>query len=224
MAINSFTATAYDSGVLLKWNAGASTTPGTSTDMCEITIQYSDSGFPNMVENTPPYVVRELQQFQLADHSLWHPNLINGTSYIYTIYIHYMDTGVWAPPIISPAVTPQIGLSAPFESGSLSFSKLGTNTKLLSVQDSLVEIVAWLPDGYADRKVALESVVDQLKPSHVRVNIIYEPYYIAQTTTVQFTSGSYDSDTYVIENGTIKNKVATIDSGFSGQRTIFGGL
>ena len=224
MAIQGFTATPYDSGVLLAWSPGAGEASSTSEDICEITIQYSESDVPNIVENTPPYVVRELQQGQLTDNVLWHPNLINGNMYTYTIFVHYMDTGYWSSPIVAGPVTPQAGIGDPFASGSLSFTKLGTNTKLSSIQDSMVELVVWLPDNQESRKASIESTVDQLKPAHVRVNIVYEPYYVAHTTTAQFTASTYDSDTYVIENGTIKNKIPTIDFSFSGRRAIFGGL
>ena len=179
---------------------------------------------PSIVPNTPPYVVRELQQPQKHNNVLYHPNLLNGETYRYAIFVHYMDTGMWEGPIVSQSVTPTIGVKSPLVSGSISFTKLASNTRLVGSRDSMTEVVVWLADNQTKRKPELEAVMRQLKPSHVRMNIVYEPYYIAQTTSTQFAAGLYDSDSYEIRDGALVNKVATIDYSFSGKREIFGGV
>ena len=173
-------------------------------DTCEITIQYTTSDVPNVIPNTPPYVVRNLRQNQLTNNALWHPNLKNDTPYTYSIFVHYLDTGEWQGPLLSPPVTPLATLSTPLTSVSGSFSKLGTNTRLQSVQDSMTEIVVWMADSQESNKTKLEEVVKKIAPAHVRVNIVYEPYYVAHTTTDQFTTGDYNSGSYTITEGTIK--------------------
>ena len=179
---------------------------------------------PSIVPNTPPYVIRELQQPQKHNNVLYHPNLLNGETYRYAIFVHYMDTGMWEGPIISQSVTPTVGIKSSLVSGSISFTKLESNTRLVGSRDSMVEAVVWLADNQTKRKSELEAAMRQLKPSHVRMNIVYEPYYVAQTTSTQFASGSYDSGSYEIRDGTLINKVATIDYSFSGLREIFGGV
>lgn len=234
-----FSAEAYDSAVLLRWFAGAGSPESTPDEVCEVTIQYHDSDVSSrdfselyetwresikyVIPNTPPYVVRELQQPQMTNNLFYHPGLVNGNIYNYSIFIHYMDTGVWEGPMISVPVIPKLGLRAPLVSGSLSHSKLATNTKLRSGKDSLVETVVWLSDDQADQKPELEAVIRQLKPAHVRTTIVYEPYYVAHTTATQFASGSYALGSYEIVDSTLINKVPTIDYSFSGKREILGG-
>jgi len=224
MSIHKFLATPYDSGIILSWNPGSSNTPGTSENLCEITIQYSENvSAANIVPNTPPYVVRDLRQAQLTDANYWHPNLINGNKYTYSIFVHYLDTGEWTGPQITPATIPLATLTSPFESGSLSFSKLGTNTKLTDANISSADIVIWLPDSQASRKPVIESTINAFKPAHTKLTILYEPFYIAHTTTEQFQSGLYTTDSFTIQNGIITNKVPTIDHSFSGKKNILGG-
>lgn len=223
MAIINFRVEAYDSGTILTWNPGASTPAGTSDELCEVSIQYSENGVPNIVPNTPPFVVRDFRGAQLTRTTYWHPNLINNRTYIYSLFVHYLDTGAWDGPQTTLPVIPSDLLSPPFESGSLSFSKLGVNTRLTRAKENTVDIIIWLSDTQASRKPLIESVINDFKPVHAVPNILYEPFYIAHTSTVQFQSGSYASGSFNIENGTITNLVPTIDYSFSGTNTILGG-
>ena len=223
MSIKGFSAEPYDSGVILKWDPGAGSATSTTNSICEVSVQYSENGVANVIPNTPPYVVRDFRQTQLTKATYWHPNLINDNQYIYSLFVHYLDTGAWTGPQVFGPITPSAELSPPFESGSLSFSKLGVNTILTSSKENVVDIVIWLPESQVSRKPLIETIIDEFKPAHTVANILYEPFYIAQTTTEQFQSGSYASGSFNVENGTITNKVPTIDHSFSGTRTILGG-
>ncbi len=232
-----FTATAYDSAIVLNWFAGAGSPESTPDQVCEVTIQYHDSdisspdfnvlrkiwknSLTHRIPNTPPYVVRELQQPQMTNNLFYHPGLVNDHIYSYSIFVHYMDTGVWEGPTIASAI-PLVGLSSPLVSGSLSYSKLSTNTKLRNTSNSLVSTVVWLSEDQEDQKTEIESVINQLKPAHVQSVVAYEPYYIAQTTAVQFNAGSYASGSYSIVDSTLINKIPTIDYSFSGKPEILG--
>jgi len=224
MSIFNFTATPYNAGVLLTWDVSKGDTNSTSSDICHVTIQYSTNGIPSLIPNTPPYVVRDLEQSQLSSNSFWHPHLLNGTPYTYTGFVVYGDTYLVKGPTTVGPVTPMDAstYSAPFHSGSLSFSKLGTNTILTGDKDNKAEIIIWLPKSQEDQKPYIENMLQEVKPAHTRFSVVYEPYYIAYTTSAQFLSGSYSSDTYEVTGGCIKNKVATIDASFSGQTLIYG--
>ena len=223
MSVITFSAIPYDAGVLLEWNPGYGTSTSTSSNLVEITIQYSETADANVVQNTPPYAVRMLRQPQGENNVLFHPYLRNGTTYTYSIFAHYLDTGAWEGPIVSNSVIPVSGLDSPCISGSLSFSKLETNTILTSNKDSRTELVVWLSENQQTRRDLLEQSLTDLKPAHTRITVSYENYYVADTTTSQFTSGFYDTTTYTVEEGTIKLLVPTIDSSFSGKTLIYGG-
>lgn len=224
MSIFNFTATPYDAGVLLTWDvAKGDADNSTSSDICHVTIQYSTNGVPSLIPNTPPYVVRDLEQPQLSSNSFWHSHLINGTPYTYTGFVVYADTHLISKPSTVGPVTPTSGDTAPFQNGILSFSKLGTNTVLTGDKDSKAEIIVWLPESQEDQKPYIENMLQEVKPAHTRFSVVYEPYYVAYTTSTQFLSGSYSSDTYEVVEGCIKNKIATIDASFSGQTSIYKG-
>lgn len=223
--ITNFIATPYNGGTLLAWTAGYGQSGSTSIDMCKVTIQYSVEGFPHNFPNTPPYVIRDLQQPQGTNNVLWHPGT-NGVDYYYSLFIYYFDSGFWHGaynPLPTP-VTPQSGSSAPFAEGTLSYSKLETNTKVSPLHEVVANIIVWLPEDFDDRKSKIEAALNAVKPAHVKLNILYERYYIATTTSEQFNRGSFDSTVYKVENGAIINEVATIDSSYSGQADILGGV
>lgn len=221
--VTNFTATSYNGGTLLAWTAGYGQSDSTSADMCKVTIQYSTEGFPHNFPNTPPYVIRDLQQPQGTYNLLWHPG-VNETVYYHSLFIYYFDSGFWHGaynPSPTP-VTPQSGSGTPFTEGTLSCSKLGTNAKISPLHEVVANVIVWLPEDFDERKPEIEAALNAVKPAHVQLNVLYERYYIATTTTVQFSSGSFDSTVYRVENGTIINKIATIDSSYSGQADILG--
>jgi len=223
--VTNFTATPYDGGTLLTWTAGYGQSGSTSTDICKVTIQYSTEGFPHNFPNTPPYIVRDLQQSQGTYNLLWHPGT-NDVDYYYSLFIYYLDSGFWHGaynPLPTP-VTPQSGLGTPFASGSLSYSKLETNTKISPLHEIVVNIIVWLPEDFNDRKSMIETALNSVKPAHVKLNVMYEQYYIATTTSGQFNTCSFNSTVHKVENGTIINKAPTIDSSYSGQANILGGV
>jgi hypothetical protein len=221
-----FTAHASGSatGVLLQWHAGLGY-PG-STENCKITIQYSIDGVPHQIPNTPPYVVRDLVQQQGTNHALWHPNT-DHVNYCYSAWIYYEDSNRWLGPFNpTPTPTPPAapGSVEPFTNGSMSFSKLGTNTKLSIRQDIVVDIIVWLPEGQNERMPAIEAALQSVAPAHTKLNVMYERYYIAQTTTEQLNAAAFDSDVYDVRNGMMINKKPTIDSSYSGNANILGEL
>jgi len=221
--VTDFTAIPYDGGTLLAWTAGYGQSDSTSANICKVTIQYSTEEFPHNFPNTPPYVVRDLQQSQGTYNLLWHPGT-NATAHYYSLFIYYFDSGFWHGaynPLPTP-VTPQSGSGTPFTESTLSYSKLGTNTKLSPLHEVVANIIVWLPEDSTERESGIEAALNAIKPAHVKLNVLYERYYIATTTTAQFTSGSFDSTVYTVENGTIINKIATIDSSYSGQANILG--
>ncbi len=223
--VTNFIATPYDGGTLLSWTAGYGQSGSTSTDMCKVTIQYSTEEFPHNFPNTPPYVTRDLQQLQGTINLLWHPST-NGINYYYSLFIYYFDSEFWHGaynPLPTP-VMPQSGSGTPFIEGILSYSKLETNTKISPLHEIVVNIIVWLPEDFDDRKSMIEAALNDIKPAHVKLNVMYERYYISTTTSDQFSAGNFSSVTYEVENGTIINKVATIDSSYSGQANISGGV
>jgi len=223
--VTNFTAAAYDSGVLLAWTSGYGQSGSAATDMCKVTIQYSDENFPHNFPNTPPYAVRDLQQPQGTYNLLWHP-CENDTEYYYSLFIYYFDSGFWHGaynPLPTP-VTPQAVIGAPFTEGILSYSKLEANTKISSAREIAVDIIVWLPEDSDGRKSMIEATLNDIKPAHVKLRILYERYYIAATTSNQFNASNFNSAVYKVEDGAIINKVATIDSSCSGQSNILGGV
>lgn len=204
-------------GTILSWYAGPSHSGSTSN--CKVTIQYSTDGIPHLVPNTPPYVVRDLVQRQGTSNVLWHSHDLQ-VDY-YSMWIFYEDTHRWLGPyVLTPSAAS--GSTEPFTSGSISFSKLGTNTKLSTRQDIVVDIIVWLPENQMKRAPALEAALQLVAPAHTKLNVLYEHYYIAQTTTEQFNSATFDPNVYEVKNGTIINKKPTIDSSYSGDANILG--
>ena len=223
--MRNFTAQALGStsGVLLSWEAGYGYSG--STENCKVTIQYSIDGTPHQIPNTPPYVVRDLVQQQGTSSVLWHANTTH-VNYYYSAWIYYEDSDRWLGPF-NPAPTPTppavSGSVEPFVSGSLSFSKLDTNTKLSTRQDIIVDILIWLPEGQDERAPAIEDALQAIAPAHTKLNVMYERYYIAQTTTKHFSVTDFDLDVHEVKNGTIINKKPTIDSSYGGGANILGG-
>jgi len=223
--VTDFTSTPYNGGVLLEWTSGFGQSGSIATDMCQVTIQYSTETFPHNFPNTPPYAVRDLQQPQGTRNLLWHP-CINSVDYYYSLFIYYFDSGFWHGaynPSPTP-VTPLASLSTPFTNSTASYSKLETNTKLSPMHEVVTDIIVWLPEDSDDRKSLIEATLNELKPAHVKLRVLYEKYYIAATTSDQFSGSSFDSTIYKVEKGTIINKVPTIDSSYSGQSNILGGI
>lgn len=218
--VNNFNAVPYDGGILLSWTAGygASTVSG-SID-CKVTIQYSTDTIPNNVQNNPPYVTRDLGQKQGTQNVLWHPNLTNGQNYWYSLWIYYYDTGFWHGPYVTSS-TPISGSFLPWQSGSISFSKLGTNTKLSPLGKKIVsDIIVWLPESEKERQPVIERALKKVAPAHVQMNVMYERYYIAHTTSAHFSGSAYASNVWQVTRGKITNKLPTIDSSYSGQANI----
>ncbi len=206
-------------GVLLKWDTGYSG----STGNCKVTIQYSTDGTPHQIPNTPPYVVRDLVQ-QNTSNALWHANTAHVDHY-YSAWVYYEDSDRWFGPFnptstpTSPAIS---GSVKPFTSGSLSFSKLDTNTKLSTRQDIIVDVIVWVPEEQDERAPAIEAALQSMAPAHTKLNVLYERYYIAQTTTAHFNVANFDTDVHEVRNGMIINKKPTIDSSYSGNANILG--
>jgi len=222
--IYNFTALALgnSSGTLLQWATGYAYSG--STGRCKVVIQYSTDGAPHQIPNTPPYVIRDLVQQSGTPNILWHPNIAH-VDHCYSAWVYYEDSDQWYGAFNpTPTPTPPATLESvePFVSGSLTFSKLGTNTKLSTRQDIAVDIIVWLPEGQDTRKSSIEAALKLIAPAHTKLNILYERYYIAQTTTEHFNASQLDINVYKIENGTIVNKVPTIDSSYSGNTDILG--
>jgi len=217
--IDDFTATPYDGGVLLSWTAGFGTSATSGSIDCKVTIQYSTDTIPNNVQNTPPFVVRDLGQKQGTRNVLWVPNLTNDQLYWYSLWVYYYDTGIWHGPFVTSA-TPISGSFLPWESGSVSFTKLGTNTRLSPLQQVVSNVIVWLPESEAIREGVIEQALKDIAPAHVKLNVFYERYYIACTTTEQFSGSTYDSRVWTVEQGKMVNKLPTIDSSYSGDANI----
>lgn len=216
--VTNFIATPYDGGVLLQWTAGQGLSGSLATDLCKVTIQYANGPLLYNIPNTPPYVVRDLGQHQLSTNFVYHKNLINDTPHYYALFIYYEDARMWYGPYKSTPtfVTPATAEGALFTSGSLSYSKLGVNTRVSPLNDNVVQVLVWLPHVLNDRKPSIENALNEIKPAHVQLEVGYEPFYVAHTTTIQFSGSSYDSTVYSIANGTITNIRPTIDSSFGG--------
>ncbi len=217
--IDNFSATPYDGGVLLSWTAGYGVSVASGSTDCKVTIQYSTDTIPNNVQNTPPFVTRDLGQKQGTQNVLWVPNLTNNQQYWYSLWIYYYDTGMWHGPYNTFA-TPVSGSFLPWQSGSLSFTKLGTNTRLSPLQQIVSNIIVWLPDSERTRQDVIEQVLKSIAPAHVKLNVFYERYYIACTTTIQFSGSTYDSSVWNVAQGKMVNKLPTIDSSYSGKANI----
>jgi len=145
--------------------------------------------------------------------------LENDESYYYSLFSVY-NSGSYGPYTLGPA-TPS-SANQFFNDVLITFTKLGTNTRLYSREQrfNVVDLIIWLPSGQEERKTAIQTALKNIKPAHTLLRVFWESCYVAQTTTAQFMLGSYDSDVYTIENGTIINKVPTIDSSFSGDTTL----
>lgn len=219
--IDDFTATPHNEGILLSWTAGYGASAMSGSVDCKVTIQYSTDTVPNNYQNNPPFAVRDLGQKQGTQNVLWIPNLTNGQLYWYSLWIYYYDTALWHGPYVT-AATPISDSAFPWSSGSLSFSKLGTNTRLSPLQQIVSDIIVWLPESERTRQNVVENALRKLAPAHVQLNVFYEYYYIACTTTTQFSGSTYDSSVWDISNGAVINKLPTIDSSYSGQANIKG--
>ena len=220
--VTNFVAIPYGEGVLLKWDAGQGVSGSSVNDLCKVTIQYGNGPLLYDIPNTPPYVVRDLGQHQLSPNFVYHRNLINDLPYYYALYIYYPDSKLWHGPYKSTPVfvTPVVSNSIPFTSGSLSYSKLGINTRVSPLQDNVVEVLVWLPISLSDRQPAIKNALNEIKPAHVELKVGYEHFYVAHTTTQQFSGSLYAKNVYEIVNGTITNTRPTIDSSFSGDTGI----
>ena len=213
-------------GTLLQWDLGRScpTCSGDSAATCKVTIQYSTDGTPHQAPNTPPYVVRDMIQPQCTQRALWHPNTTH-TNHYYSAWVYYDTFNRWMGPY-NPSVTPTLpalsGSIEPFHSGSLSYTKLGTNTKLAARQDIVTDVIVWLPESQDGRAPAIDAALQAISPAHSKLTVLYERYYVAQTTTDQFNESDIDATVYDIRNGMIVNKKATIDSSYGGQADILG--
>lgn len=223
--VTDFKAIPYDPGVLLSWVAGYGANSSTDLDKCKVTLQYSTDGFNYAILNTPPYVVRDLVQYQGTPNVIYQSDLIDGARYYYSLFIFYEDTQLWYGPYYPTpqGVVPTIKLTSPFASGSLSFSKLGTNTKINPLHEITTDVIIWLPSNRSGSAKAIEDTLNLVKPAHVKLNILYEHYYVAHTTSAQFNTCTFNSGSYAVSKGTIKNKIATINSSFDGRPKILGG-
>ena len=190
----------------------------TTSDKCKVTIQYSNSPLLYNIPNTPPYVVRDLGQYQFAQNFVYHRNLVDGLPYYYALFIYYEDSKMWYGPYKSAPVfvTPLVSKGIPFSSGSLSYSKLGINTRISPLQDNVVEVLVWLPISLSDRQPAVEAALNDVRPAHIELKVGYEHFYIAHTTTQQFSGSMCAKNIYEIVNGTMTNTRPTIDSSFDG--------
>ena len=198
--------------------AYATTSGSTTSDLCKVTIQYSNDPLLYNIPNTPPYAVRDLGQHQLSPNFVYHKNLVDGLPYYYSLFIYYPDSKLWHGPYKSNPVfvTPTVNLGIPFASGSLSYSKLGINTRVSPLNDNVVEVLVWLPISLSDRQPAVTAALNEIKPAHVVLKVGYEHFYVAHTTTQQFSGSLYAKNVYSIVNGTVTNMRPTIDSSFDG--------
>ena len=220
--IQDFTAISYDGGILLSWTAGYGASAISGSIDCKVTIQYSTDTIPNNVQNNPPYVTRDLGQNQGTKNILCHSNLVNDQNYWYSLWIYYYDTGMWYGPYITSA-SPTSGSFISWESGSISFTKLGTNTRLSPRQNINSSVIVWLPKSESDRESVIERALRLVAPAQVKLNIYYERYYVANTTTQQFSGSTFDPEVWNIEEGKMINRISTIDSSYSGEARILGG-
>lgn len=164
-----------------------------------------------------PYIIEDVFK-SWKDNELNGALLIDsGSSDICQVLQNYLDNKIEYYPITRPEHI--------FPSGSIytvTFSKLGTNTKLYdTLEESFgADVIIWLPEEQSSRKNAIEKAIDDFKPAHVNLKVGYENYYTARTTTVQLSSGSsgsfYDPNVFSVNFGTVENLVPTIDASYSG--------
>ncbi len=156
-----------------------------------------------------------------------HNNIINETSYYYSLFsVYQASSPPGAPPIyygpysIGP-LTPVSGAQF-FTDVRTSFSKLEANTRLYDRAEKIytTDLIIWLPAGQEQRKQAIIQSLNKIKPAHTEIRVFWESYYVAHTTTEQFASASFDPDVYEVRNGTLINKVPTIDASFGGDISI----
>ena len=220
--IDNFTATPYDSGVLLQWTAGFGTVTSPATAKCKVTIQYSNSPFDYSLPNNAPYVVRDLGQLQGQQNQVYHKNLQNSLPYYYSLFIYYEDSGFWHGPFLSTPqwAVPVSGSQSLFSSGSLSYSKLEVNTRVSPLHDSVISVIVWLPYDQQNREATITQDINSIKPAHSKVHVLFERFYVSHTTSTQFGQMDLDTSVFEIINGTIINKVPTIDASHSGETSI----
>ena len=150
--------------------------------------------------------------------------LESGSSDLCQVLENYLDNKIKYYPITRPEHIFSVG-----NEYTITFSKLGSNTRLYDKLEKCFAaiIIIWLPQGQSGRKPAIEKALNDMKPAHVNLNVDYENYYTAQTTTEQLSSGSsssfpyssYDHNVFLVEYGAVKSLVPTINASFSGSTT-----
>ncbi|MCK4359413.1 MAG: hypothetical protein KAW92_11870 [Candidatus Cloacimonetes bacterium] len=179
--------------------------------------------------STNPYYITDTDKEWMKNE--WNGALLleSGSADLSQILTNYYDDKWWDNLLVYyPITSPPHSFSI---SGSytLTFSKLGTNTRLYDRYEEkfAADIIIWLPTPQEDRQEAIEKALIDTKPAHVDLRIYYENYYVAQTTTDQLSSGSsgsfpylsYDPNVFDVSLGAVTNLVPTIDSSFSGSTT-----
>jgi hypothetical protein len=150
-----------------------------------------------------------------------HKNIENGVPLYYRLWPISPDGTYGSLPSTLASQTPLSNLQF-FEDLDVSYTKLNTNTRIYSRNERLytADVVMWLNLGQEERKQVIINSLKNMKPAHTVLKVRWEPYYVAQTTTAQFQSGTFDSNVYTIVSGSIINKLPTIDASFGGYTTI----
>lgn len=216
---------------LLMWNSPTNLTgpPYWGTDPFQhVHVRVSENTFPGTLSEGEHIT----NVSGSGDSYVIHRNIDNGVVYYYSLWAGFgtfvlgdtpladLDTTYYGPYHIGP-LTPANGAQFCNEL-KISFTKLETNTRLFSRAKKLytADVIIWLSEGQENRKNTIIQALKTFKPAHTIIRVFWEPYYVAQTTTAHFSSGSFDSDVYTVENGTLINIVPTIDSSFGGNTSI----
>lgn len=226
--VTGFKAVPYQDGVLLSWTAGLGESTSTNTDLCWVSIQYAEYdlhknlpvfGYP-IVPNTPPYVVRDYIGYQGTANQIFHPNGVRGRAYFYSLFIFYGGTA-WFGPFNTNNRILETNVRTAWTHGTVSYSKLGTNTRL-SPQHRIpkAQVIVWNPYHNADRDESIRTAMNKIKPAHVDLDVLFERYFVAHTTQDQMSACMFDTTIFEAENGVITNISPTIDSSFSGAPTL----
>lgn len=150
-----------------------------------------------------------------------HKNLINGAAYYYRAWPILPDNTYGVFGLTLAPITP-VSSAQLFSRAQVTYTKLGYTSKIYSRPSNAfrTDVVIWLPYTQNSRKDIILNSIHNLKPAHTSVHVLWEPYYVAQTTTTQFQACTYDPDVYEVVSGSIKNKIATFNSVFDGNTNI----
>lgn len=146
----------------------------------------------------------------------WQNSIVNLNSGSLPITVHTIKSNTQNTFILLPSLS---GSLDAFTNFSASFSKLESNTKLYDRVEKYytADIILWVALGQESQKTAIVNLLNLLRPAHTNIRVFYESYYVAQTSTAQFQSGSGDNTVFDIQNGAITNVKPTVnDTSLSG--------